>query len=130
LLTLQPRQFLRTAEIPAGGRAGRAPAFTGMPDTFIDRLRMTGIDLSPGEETELEIFEKFLGGHIQQIGNQDVQCMLLWSEWVRMYRRQESGFPSLIREKEFRNAVTSTFGAGIATDELRGEVFTGVRFIP
>jgi hypothetical protein len=56
--------------------------------------------------------------------------MLLWSEWVRTFQRQTSGFPNLIQEKEFRTIITDKFGAAIAKNEIRGEIFTGIKFVP
>ncbi|MFZ1128903.1 hypothetical protein [Methanoregula sp.] len=59
-----------------------------------------------------------------------VQCMLLWSEWVRAFRRRISGFPKLIGKEEFHNAIADRFGAEMAYDGYRGAVYTGIRFVP
>jgi hypothetical protein len=110
-------------------RALQAGSFPRIPGIY-DRFRMTGIDLNPDEASELEVFEEFLGYHVQPNRNRDVQCMLLWSEWVRAFRRRMQGFPNLIREHEFRTIILDRFSAGIATDEWRGFVYTGVQFLP
>ncbi len=91
---------------------------------------MNGIDLDPGELNELTILEEFLAQHVQDSGTCDVQCMLLWNEWVRAFRRKASAFPTLIREKEFRSVITGTFGTMIADDGWRGAVYPGVRYVP
>jgi hypothetical protein len=87
-------------------------------------------DLSPEDFREIDVFEEFLDDHVKENAICDVQCMLLWSEWVRTFRRKNSGFPRLIREKEFRSAVTDTFGVGIMTDGGRGPVYAGLKFVP
>jgi hypothetical protein len=107
-------------------QTGRFPPIPGM----YDRFRMTGIDLSPDEVNELEVFEEFLERHVQPNRNRDVQCMLLWSEWVRTYRRHVPGFPDLIREREFQTVIMDRFSTEIATDGKRGFVYTGVQFLP
>lgn len=132
---LRPGQFLRTADIPGNRDVSHSLDFAdvadnGNQDRFGELLRMSGIDLSPDESRELKIFDEFLLRHVQPNGNCDVQCMLLWNEWVRVFRRRASGFPNMIREKEFRSIITGTFGAGIATDGWRGAVYSGVRFVP
>ncbi|MHB8053042.1 MAG: hypothetical protein ACYDEZ_07130 [Methanoregula sp.] len=133
--TLQQGQFPPTGGIAGSGGDSLSPAFTdtgdaGVTDRFSDLFRMTGINLSPDEFNELKIFEEFLERHVEQNRICDVQCMLLWSEWVRTFRRQASGFPNLIRENEFRSVITGKFSTGISTDGWRGAVYTGVRFVP
>jgi hypothetical protein len=88
--TVRPEQF-----IPA--LTGSASA--GVPDGLSDLFLMTGIELSADEFNELNILGEFLEHHIQPGGNRDVQCMLLWNEWVRAFRCQKSVFPGLIREQ-------------------------------
>jgi hypothetical protein len=131
----RPVQYIRIPGIPSGGDDALSPAFADTPGSRISDqvarwFSMAGIDLSPEEYNELEIFGEFLERHVKPVGIRDVQCMLLWSEWVRMYRRNATGFPMIIREKEFRSAITGRFGAGIFTDEWRGPVFTGLCFVP
>ena len=134
LRTLRPGQF-PVAGILRSGCDTLTPAFTemteaGRTDRFSDLFRMSGIYLSPDEFRELQIFDEFLTRHVQASGNCDVQCMLLWSEWIRVFRRQVAGFPNLIRETEFRSAITGKFGVGITTDRWRGAVYPGVRYVP
>jgi len=112
-----PRGFITTAA-------------AGIPDRFSDWFRVTGIPLNHNEVNELEAFDRFLERHVQASTVLDVQCMLLWSEWVRAFRRQMPGFPNLIRENEFRSEVIGKFGAVLATDGWRGAVYAGIRFLP
>ena len=120
--TLRPEQFHQTA----GDFLSQAfpdKAGTGMPGRVGDRFRSAGIDISPEESSELDIFDEFLASHVQPNRICDVQCMLLWSEWVRTFRRRAPGFPNLIRENEFRSVITDTFGIEIADDGFRGKVY-------
>lgn len=132
---VQPGQFPRMADFHQSTGDSVSPAFSGIPeeretDRISELFRMNGIDLDPEELNELTILEEFLVRHVQDAGNCDVQCMLLWNEWVRVYRRRASGFPNLIREKEFRSVVTGKYGTMIAHDGWRGAVYPGVRYIP
>lgn len=97
---------------------------------FERRSGLTEPDISPGEYRELMVFDEFLTHHVRPDGLRDVQCMLLWNEWVRTCRRQTHGFPKLVLENEFRNAITNQLGVGIAHDNYRGAVYPGIRFVP
>lgn len=97
---------------------------------FGEKFKLTGIYGNPSEIHELNVFEAFLADHVQPNRICDVQCMLLWSEWVRTCQRQTYGFPNLIREREFRNAITDKFGVEIANYGFRGAVYPGIRFVP
>ncbi len=109
-----------------GSSSGISPAFTGQfSDVFPGETSLNADDLN-----ELKMFSEFLEEHVQLNGCFDVQCMLLWNEWVRTFRRHASGFPGLIREKEFRSAMTEGLGAAVATDGWRGAVYLGLRFVP
>jgi len=127
--TPRPEQFHTTAgdflSLTFLDKAG-----PGMPDRVGDRFRSAGIDISTEESSELDIFDEFLARHVQVNRICDVQCMLLWSEWVRTFRRRMPGFPNLIRENEFRSVITDTFGVEIADDGFRGNVYPGIRFVP
>jgi hypothetical protein len=130
----QPEQFHQDAKpLCAGGSL--SPVFTdraspGMLSFPGEQFRSIGIEVSPEEAHELEVFDDFLARHVQPDGAWDVQCMLLWNEWVRNFRRRVSGFPILIREKEFRSVIADRFGVGIASDGFRGAVYPGIRFVP
>jgi hypothetical protein len=102
----------------------------GMPYLPDGQFSLTGIRTSPDEGTELRIFDEFLARHVQPDGICDVQCMLLWSEWVRSFRRLTARFPGLIGEEEFRSVITDRFGLEIASDGFRGKVYPGIRFVP
>jgi len=114
---------------------GPTPSFTGgesleMMTLFGDQFRLTVNDVSEDEIRELKVFEDFLAHHVQTNMICDVQCMLLWSEWVRSFRNQIKGFPKLILEKEFRTVIMDKYGVGIAEDGFRGAVYPGIRFVP
>lgn len=106
------------------------PADNAAREMVRDLFRMDGIELSATEVTELTILLEFLSRHVRSVSDCDVQCMLLWNEWVRGYRRRVNRFPDLIREKEFKTIITGMFGTGIADDGWRGPVYPGVRFMP
>jgi len=132
-----PKQFDLIPDRSASKR-GRAHPFPGFIDKgnldtlnqFGEKFRLTGIDVSPDEFHELEVFDTFLKRHVQANRICDVQCMLLWNEWVLSFRRRISGFPNLIREKEFRNVITDKFGVEIANYDMRGAVYPGIKFVP
>jgi hypothetical protein len=97
---------------------------------FAEKFRMSGIEISPGEIQELAIFDDFLEHHIQPNRVCDVQCMYLWNEWVRAFRSQTHGFPKLILEKEFRSVIMDRFGIAVVTEDKRGAVYPGLKFVP
>ena len=101
-----------------------------MLNQFGEQFKLTGIEINQEEIQELRVFDEFLARHVQPNGIYEVQCMLLWSEWVRTFRRYIQGFPKLIRENEFRGVITEKFGISIAENGFRGEVYPGIRFVP
>jgi len=101
-----------------------------MQDRFGEKFRSDEVDVSLEEYHELAIYDDFLANHVQANRIGDVQRMLLWSEWIRYFRYRSSGFPNLIREKEFRNVITGKFGVEIANYGLRGAVYNGIKFVP
>lgn len=105
-------------------------ATPGMLERYGEQFHLGEIDIGDEELRELKVFEEFVTHHVQPDGNYNVQCMLLWSEWVRAFRHRIHGFPRLIREKEFRSVIADAYGVGIALDERRGAVFPGLRFVP
>jgi hypothetical protein len=132
---VRPEQFIETAvgHSRGGNYTSPAPADTSeheMLDRFGELERLTGITLGSDEANELRVFDEFLERHVQPNRVCDVQCMLLWSEWVRTFRRHTRGFPSLIRENEFRSVIMEMFGVGISNDTIRGSVYPGLRFVP
>lgn len=112
-----PRPFRRITRSP--GRLMRDAGGEGL-----------SLNATPEEVRELVVLEEFLTSHIQKDGLRTVQCMLLWSEWVRTYNRETKKFPAVILEKEFRRAVTTRLGLDITDDETRGTVYPGIRFVP
>jgi hypothetical protein len=132
--TPAPGQFHQTPGSPwstGDNRPASADqAGTRTQDRFGEKFRSAGVDVSREECHELAIFEDFLDLHVQANRICDVQCMLLWSEWIRAFRRRSSGFPDIIREKEFRSVITKKFGTEIANDGFRGAVYPGIKFVP
>ena len=131
----QPEQFIETGVGLSSGGNCTPPALTdpsdhGMLDRFSEQARLTGITLGSDEADEFRVFDEFLARHVQPDRICAVQCMLLWSEWVRTFQRQTRGFPSLIRENEFRSVIMEMFGVGISNDTIRGSVYPGLRFVP
>jgi hypothetical protein len=97
---------------------------------FGEKFRLHGIDAGPEDTHEIKVLEMFLLRHVQRNQICDVQCMLLWNEWVRTFQRRTPGFPKLIREKEFRNVITENFRITIANTSSRGAVYPGLKFVP
>ena len=124
-----------TGSRPVSAGNNRSPAVMEktnleMMNRFGEQFRLTGIEIDQEEIQELRVFDEFLARHVQPNGIYDVQCMLLWSEWVRTFRNHIQGFPKLIRENEFRGVITEKFGLSIAEDDFRGAVYPGIRFVP
>jgi hypothetical protein len=132
--TPQPDQFPRIASSPVTGVSlpvtFREKADGDMLNRFGEQFRLSGIEISSEEFRELAVFDEFLACHVQPNKVCDVQCMYLWNEWVRTYRRRSRGFPKLILEKEFRSVITDKFGVVIVTDGNRGAVYPGLKFVP
>ena len=101
-----------------------------MLNRFDQRFRLSGIDISLDEFSEHKAFFEFLVHHVQPNRICDVQCMRLWSEWVRTFQRRKNGFPKQILEKEFSSTVRDVYGVPIAVDGFRGAIFPGIQFVP
>jgi len=101
-----------------------------MLNQFGEKFRLTGINAGPDDSHEIKVLEQFLGRHVQKNQICDVQCMLLWNEWVRTFQRRTPGFPKLIREKEFRNVITENFNIKVVRNGSRGVVYPGIKFVP
>ncbi|MFA5347621.1 MAG: hypothetical protein WC294_05755 [Methanoregula sp.] len=89
-----------------------------------------GIEVNPGELVELKTFREFLSQHIKPNAICDVQCMLLWAEWVRFYKKQTRKIPDLILEKEFRDLIINQFDLSVAEDGFRGFIYPGIKYVP
>jgi hypothetical protein len=131
----QPEEFHKALPRPlsAGDYLDPAVTETAIPDVlnqFSERFMPADTEAGPADFHEFRVLEQFLGRHVKQVESRDVQCMLLWSEWVRTFRRRTTGFPKWIREKEFRIVITDTFGTDTADRGFRGEVYTGIKFVP
>ena len=101
-----------------------------MPGLSGETAWLDGIDICPDEFRELSLFNEFLASHVQVNSTCTVQCMLLWNEWVRSFRRRMHRFPDLVHEKEFSSVVMDRFRVGIADNGFWGMVYPGIRFVP
>jgi len=133
--TPRQKQIYQTVSRPVSAGSSLSPAVMDttnleMLNRFGEQFQVTGIGINPEEVHELRVLDEFLARHVQPNGIYDVQCMLLWSEWVRTFRSQIRGFPQLIRENEFRSVITEKFGLAIAENGFRGAVYPGIRFVP
>lgn len=129
-----PNQFFRIGSHPARAGDGISPIFAvskrpGVLNRSGKKVRLAGTDASPDDGGELRVLADFMECHVQKNRICDVQCMLLWNEWVRSFRSRGLGFPERIRENEFRHAVTNTFGVEIANYGSRGPVYPGIKFV-
>ena len=116
--TVEPNRFRQITKGP------------GALARFTDRAEITGSDTSPENLHELNVLNEFLERHVRPDGLRDVQCMLLWSEWVRVCQRQIHRFPRVILEQQFREAITDRLGVDVILDEVRGAIYPGLRFVP
>ena len=113
-----------------------APGLPGLqvPDTLACDLEkncnILGIKVSAEELDELKTFQEFLSKHIKPNAICDVQCMLLWTEWVRFYKKQTRKIPDLILEKEFRNLIINHFDLPVTEDGSRGYIYSGIKYVP
>ncbi len=85
---------------------------------------------TPEELSELSTFQEFVERFVKPSAVCSVQCMLLWAEWVRYYKKTTREFPALILEKNFRDLVIRRFDLSVSEDEARGFVFPGIKFVP
>ena len=92
----------------------------------LEELRMYA---TAQELTELSAFEEFLARFVKPRADCAVQCMLLWAEWVRYYKKSTREFPALILEKNFMDLVTRQFDLRVSEDASRGFVFPGITFV-
>jgi hypothetical protein len=135
LRTQQQEQVPKTPGGAGSRRTSRSPTFMEEADREMlnqsgEKFRLTGIDFGPEDTHEIKVLEQFLGRHVQMNQICDVQCMLLWNEWVRTFQRRTPGFPKVIREKEFRNVILDNFGIKIANTSSRGAIYPGLKFVP
>jgi hypothetical protein len=127
----QPYAFpLQGLQKPSTGIA----RFAGFPDASAIDLEknctILGIKVSHDELNELKTFQEFLSKHIKPNAICDVQCMLLWAEWVRFYKKQTKKIPDVILENEFRSLVMDQFDLSISEDGFRGYIYPGIKYVP
>ncbi|HII99747.1 MAG TPA: hypothetical protein HA272_10970 [Methanoregula sp.] len=115
--TAQPERFRQIARTPAVQR-------------FEVRDRVLKSSIEPEDYRELVLLDEFLAHHVCQDAIRNVQCMLLWTEWVRLFQRTTHRFPRVILENELRAIITGMMAVDIANDTTRGPVYCGLRFVP
>ena len=121
------------AENVTGYEPPLAAGILSEPEALVPGTDPHGMSMDAGNDSlpdEFEIFRTFIMRHLRAIANADVQCMLLWTEWVRFHIRLTKKFPRLILEQEFRDVITGLFNTKVSLDEHRGRVYPGVGFIP
>lgn len=76
-------------------------------------------------------FEEFLARHVTGGKECAVQCMLLWTEWLRFHMRTKGkrDFPEKIRLAEFNERIHQKFEPALAFDESRGPLYVGIKFV-
>ena len=133
--TLQPEQFHSITGRPGKVADYISPVFldpvsTGMMHRYTEQFLLNGISIGTEKTQELKVLDKFLRNHVQ--GNRicDIQCMMLWSEWGRIFRCQTAGYPKRVLEKEFRNVITENYNLKVANSSYRGPVYRGLKCIP
>jgi hypothetical protein len=102
----------------------------GIQEQLAKKFLIQGIEVSSEELGELESFREFMSRHIKSTMICDVQCMLLWSEWVRFHKKRTRKIPDLILEKEFRDIIINKFEITVTEDGFRGCVYPGIKFVP
>jgi hypothetical protein len=102
---------------------------------FLILISLKTINTSCAVKTEFveetKAAELFLARHVQNDKTCDVQCVLLWTEWVRYHMREKKKrvFPENVRLTEFNEMVHAKFSPALAYDEARGPVYVGIRFV-
>jgi len=73
----------------------------------------------------------FLARHVAVDTSSDIQCMLLFTEWVRfsMKAKRKRDFPHDVRIKEFAEIIHEEYHPALAYDTFRGPLFVGIRFV-
>ncbi|PKL64880.1 MAG: hypothetical protein CVV32_07350 [Methanomicrobiales archaeon HGW-Methanomicrobiales-3] len=115
--TAQPEQF---RQISRSSTLLQSDEQDQVPKSFIE----------PEDYRELVLLDEFLKLHVRQDAIRNVQCMLLWTEWVRLFQRTTRRFPRVILENELRAIITRMMAVDIAHDTMRGPVYCGLRFVP
>jgi hypothetical protein len=128
----QPYAFpMHTLQKPSDAGMSRFAGYPDIPDTALEeKCSDLGLNVSCEELTELKTFQEFLSKHIKPNAICDVQCMLLWAEWVRFYRKQTRKIPGLILEKEFRDLVVNRYELSVMEDGFRGYIYPGIKYVP
>jgi len=77
------------------------------------------------------IVKKFVARHVKKGKECNVQCMMLWTEWIRFYMRENKrrAFPETYQMREFTELIHDKFGPSLTYDNFRGPVFVGIKFV-
>jgi len=80
---------------------------------------------------ELSAFGNFVERHVRKEKECDVQCMLLWSEWLRfsMKAKGRREFPEVIHLEEFNRRIHETFAPDLAWHDYFGPLYVGIKFV-
>lgn len=79
---------------------------------------------------EHSLFEEFIARHVRHDTVCDVQCMLLWTEWLRFsMKKGKRAFPEVIRQKEFNEKIHERFGPDLAWHDYLGPLYVGIKFV-
>jgi len=89
-----------------------------------------GIEINKEELHELILFQEYISRHVNYSVVRVVQCMFLWAEWVRFFKKHTRDFPRIILEKEFRDLIVQHFNPRVDEDGFLGSVYTGITFVP
>jgi hypothetical protein len=87
-----------------------------------------GIEINKEELHELILFHEYLSRHVNYSAVRVVQCMFLWAEWVRFFKKHTRDFPRIILEKEFGDLIIQHFNPRVGEDGFLGSVYTGITF--
>lgn len=73
----------------------------------------------------------FLSRHVAVDTSSNVQCMLLFTEWVRfsMKAKRKRDFPKDVGIKEFTELIHEIYHPALTYDTFRGPLFVGIRFV-
>jgi hypothetical protein len=101
-----------------------------LQDELAEQCANHGIEIDKEELQELILFQEFITRHVNYSAVRVVQCMFLWAEWIRFFKKHTRKFPRIILEKGFRDLIIQHFNPRIGEDDFMGPVYTGLTFVP
>lgn len=99
-----------------------------LQDELAEQCANQGIEINKDELHELILFQEFISRHVNYSAVHVVQCMFLWAEWVRFFKKYTRDFPQIILEKGFRDLIIQHFNPRVGEDDFLGPVYTGLTF--